>query len=143
MIPLPSCREPLAIGEEKAAAGVSSSSEPAKEISKAKTANLPLEPARETPKAQAADPPSEPTKAAVEGEKYVVTPPEAPPLVVDLEPQAASDGDTAMADAFEVAPRPGAGTEGGSFPLPSSAAGETTKDNAMAMGPARFPALAR
>ena len=130
-IPLSLRREPLAIGSEKSAAGVSSSSEPAKEIPKAETANPSSEPARETPKVQAADPPSEPTKAAVEVEKDVVTPSEAPPLVVDLKSRDTDVGDVAMADAFEVVPRTGAGGEDGSFPLPSSAAVETAKDNAM------------
>ena len=36
-----------------------------------------------------------------------------------------------MADAPEVAPRVGAEGEGGNFPLPSSAAAETAKDNVM------------
>ena len=44
-----------------------------------------------------------------------------------------------MADAFDVAPRPGAGSEGGSFPLPSSAVGETAKDSAMAMVTSSLP----
>ena len=57
-------RVPLAVGSKKPAAGVSSSPEPAKELSKAKVA----------------DPPSEPAKAAVEVEKDVVTPSGAPPL---------------------------------------------------------------
>ena len=122
-IPLSLCRVPLAVGSGKPAAGVSSSSEPAKEISKAETT----------------DPPSEPAKAAVEVEKDVVTPSGAPPLVVDLEPQAARDGDTAMADAFEVVPRSGAGGEGGSFPLPSSVAVETAKDSAMAVVRSSLP----
>ena len=46
--------------------------------------------------------------------------------------ESADVGDVAMADAFEVVPRLGAGGEGGSFPLPSSAVVETAKDSAMA-----------
>ena len=57
---------PLAIGEEKSAAGTSSGLE------------------RETPEAKAANPPSEPAKAATVAAKDAVTPSEASPLVVDL-----------------------------------------------------------
>ena len=116
-IPLLLRREPLAISSEKPAAGISSNSEPATEVSKA----------------AATDPPSEPAKAAVEVEKSAVTPSGAPPLVIGLESRDADVGDVAMADAFEVVPRSGAGGKGGSFPLPSSAAMETAKDSAMAV----------
>ena len=123
VIPLSSCREPLAIGGEGTAAVASSGSEPAKEISGA----------------QSADPPLEPAKAAAEVAKDTVAPPEALPLVVDLEPQAAGDDDAAMADAFEVAPRLGTGGEGGSFLLPSSVVEESAKDHAMAVVTSSLP----
>ena len=72
-------------------------------------------------------------------EKDAVTPSEAPPLVVDLESRDADVGDVAMADAFEVVPRAGAGGEDGSFPLPSSAVVETAKDSAMAVVVSSLP----
>ena len=123
VIPLSSCREPLAIGGEGTAAVASSGSEPAKEI----------------PKAQAVDLPSEPAKVAAEVATDAVAPSEAPPLVVDLESRAASDVDAAMADAFEVAPRLGTGGEGSSFPLPSSAVEGSAKDHAMAVVTSSLP----
>ena len=76
-----SCSAPLAIGEEKSAAASGSVLEQKK-----------LE-------AKAADPPSEPAKTAVV-EKDAAKPPEAPPLVVDLQPRDASAGDIATPDAF-------------------------------------------
>ena len=63
----------------------------------------------------------------------MATPPGAPPLVVDQYSQDAGISDAMMTDAFMVVPRSGAGGEGGSFPLPSSAVVETAKDNAMAV----------
>ena len=97
------------------------------------------EPAKEISRAQSADPPLEPAKAAVEVAKDAVAPQEALPLVVDLESRAAGDGDAMMVDAFEVAPRLGAGGEGGCFPLPSSAVEESAKDHAMAVVTSSLP----
>ena len=102
------CREPLAIDAEKADAAVKSGSEPAQEASKA----------------QAANPPPEPVKATADGAEDSVAPPEASPLVVDLEPRATGDGDDIMVEAFEAAPRSHVEDEGGAFPLPSSARSE-------------------
>ena len=117
------CREPLAIGEMKADATAKSGSEPA----------------QETSEVQAANPPPESTKAAADVAKDSVAPPEAPPLAVDLESRAAGDGDDVMVEAFEVAPRSRAESEGGAFPLPSSAVEETAKDNAMAVVTGSLP----
>ena len=114
---------PLAIGEEKPAADTSSG----------------LERERETLEVEAANPPSEPTKAVVEAEKDAVTPPEAPPLVVDLQSRDAGVGDAATTNAFEVVPRAGAGDGVGSFPLPSSTVVETAKDSAMALAVSSLP----
>ena len=71
--------------------------------------------------------------------KDAVTPSEVPPPVVDLESRSAGDGDNAMVDAFEVAPRSGTGGEGGSFPLPSLVVEETAKDSAMAVVTSSLP----
>ena len=98
-----------------------------------------MEPTKAASKAKAADPPSEPTKAAGEVEEDAAPPSGAPPLVVDLEPQAAGASDTAMADAFEAVPRSGTGGEGGAFPLPSSVAVESAKDCAMSVVRSSLP----
>ena len=97
------------------------------------------EPPKEAPKTKAADPPSEPAKAAVEVGKSMVVSSGATPLVVDQDSRDAGDGDVTTADAFMVVPRSGAGSEGGPFPLPSSAVVETAKDNAMAVMTSPLP----
>ena len=98
------CREPLAIGKEKADTIVKSGSEPA----------------QETSKAQAANPPPESVKAEADVATNDVVPPDTTPLVADLGPPTSDDGDDVMVEAFEVAPRPRAETERSAFPLPSS-----------------------
>ena len=115
-----SCSAPLAIGEEKSAAASGSVLEQKK-----------LE-------AKAADPPSEPVKTAVV-EKDAVKPPEAPPLVVDLQPQDAGAGDIATPDAFEVVPRAEAGGGDLSFPLPSSSVEAIARDSAMTLAVSSLP----
>ena len=116
-------RAPLPVSGGKPAAGASSGSEPTKEA----------------PKIKAADPPSEPVKTAIEVEKNVVMSSGAPPLVIDQDSRDAGVGDAVMTDAFMVVPRAGAGGEGGSFPLPSSAASETAMDNTMAVVTSSLP----
>ena len=117
------CREPLAISEVKADATVGSGSEPAPETSKAQAANTPLES----------------VKAEADVATDSVVPPDAPPLMDDLGPPASGDCDEVMVEAFEVAPRSGTKSEGGAFPLPSSAVEETTKDNSMAVVTSSLP----
>ena len=116
-------REPHAIGEEKADVAVESGSELAQEASKAQAANPALELA----------------KAAMDVAEDSVAPPEPSPLVVDLEPRAAGDGDDIMVEAFEAAPRSQVEDEGGAFPLTSSVVEETAKDDAMAMVTSSLP----
>ena len=120
ILPLLSCSAPLAIGEEKSVADSGSV------------------PEQKKPEAKAADPPSEPAKAA-DVEKDTVKPPEAPPLVIDLQPRDAGAGDVTMSDAFEVVPRTGAGVGDLSFPLPSSSAEAIARDSAMALAVSSIP----
>ena len=119
MILLLSCRAPLAIGEEKSAAASGSVLEQKK-----------LE-------AKAADPPSEPVKTAVVED--AVKPPEAPPLVVDLQPRDAGAGDITTPDTFEVVPRAEAGVGDVSFPLPSSSVEAIARDSAMTLAVSSLP----
>ena len=117
------CREPLAIGEEKAEAAIKSGSEPAQEASKA----------------QAANPAPEPTKAAKDAAGDSAAPSETSPLVANLEPRAVGGGDDIAVEAFEAVPRPHAGDEGSILPLPSSAVVKSNKDDAMAMVMSSLP----
>ena len=117
------CREPLAIGEEKADVVVESGPEPT----------------QETSKAQAASSAPEPAKAAADVAEDSVAPLEASPLVVDLEPQTTGDSEDIMVEDFEPAPRSHVEGEGGGFPLPSLAVEEKAKDNAMAVVTSSLP----
>ena len=66
-------------------------------------------------------------------------PPEAPPLVVDLQPRDAGADYTATPDAFEVVPRIEARGGDYSFPLPSSTVEATAKDSALALAVSSLP----
>ena len=66
-------------------------------------------------------------------------PPDAAPLVADLDPSVAGGGDKVMVDAFKVTPRPQAEAGSVAFLLPSLSVAETTKDMAMAVVTALIP----
>ena len=66
-------------------------------------------------------------------------PPDAAPLVADLDPSASGGGDEVMVEAFETTPRSRAENGGSAFLLPSSSVVETAKDRAMAVVTASLP----
>ena len=66
-------------------------------------------------------------------------PPETTPLVVELEPQVAEGDDDVAVDAFEVVPRPCAGDEGGTFPIPSATVAASNRDDAMVLVMSSLP----
>ena len=95
-------------------------------------------PKQQNLEAKAADPTSEPAKTAIV-EKGAVKPPEAPPLVVDLQPRDAGAGNVATPDAFEMVPRAGAGDGDRSFPLPSLSAEAAARESAMTLAVSSLP----
>ena len=98
------CREPLSIDVAATSMVVEPASEPTPEASAAQAAGPPPEVAR--------------AKVDVEPDSRVLA--DAAPLVVDFDPPASGGGAEATVDAFEAAPRPGAGAGNLAFPTPSS-----------------------
>ena len=93
----------------------------------------------EVPEVQAVDPPPKTMRTETDVASGGRVPPDAAPLVADLDPSAPGGGDEVMVEAFVAAPRPRAETEGGAYLLPSSSVVESAKDKAMAVVMASLP----